>query len=262
LRGRKCPKCACSFTNSKESFVQRAKEIFGHKYDYSEVVYVGSLDKVKIICPTHGEFFVTPSNHLNCIGCAKCSYEAMSVKKSKTQEQFLKEATIVHGDRYGLEKVEYAGSLSKVTVVCTRHGDFLTQANSFLRGHGCPSCMEGGYSQLKKGVLYVMTAGDVCKVGITNKSAIERAKHVNKVSKLVFIPMFEREFDSGIIPIETVLLRELDAKYKRVEMKFNGSTECFYNVDQDWLLARINELIEEHTACQSSTQHQTLERSA
>lgn len=34
-----------------ESFIKRAKEIHGDKYDYSLVQYINSRTKVKIICP-------------------------------------------------------------------------------------------------------------------------------------------------------------------------------------------------------------------
>lgn len=36
---------------NREKFIEKAKSIYGEKYDYSEVEYVGSAVKVKIICP-------------------------------------------------------------------------------------------------------------------------------------------------------------------------------------------------------------------
>lgn len=39
-----------------EQFIEKAREIHGHKYDYSKVNYENTLTKVCMICPEHGEF--------------------------------------------------------------------------------------------------------------------------------------------------------------------------------------------------------------
>lgn len=51
--------------SSTEEFVEKAKAIHGDKYDYSKVVYVRSTDKVVVHCTKHGDWEITPSNHLN-----------------------------------------------------------------------------------------------------------------------------------------------------------------------------------------------------
>lgn len=87
---------------------------------------------------------------------------------------------------------------------------------------------------------------------------------MTKSSGLKFEVVQEFDFQDGAIPLalETTLLRELRAMHTQPTEKFDGSTECFYDVDHDWLLARINELIEEHTECQSSTYQHPSENSA
>lgn len=60
-------------TKSAEEFIKKAREVHGDKYDYSKVVYENWNKKVCIICPTHGEFWQTPGNHLHGWGCKKCS---------------------------------------------------------------------------------------------------------------------------------------------------------------------------------------------
>ena len=61
---------------TQEEFIYRAREIHGDKYDYSKVEYVNSTSKVCIICPTHGEFWMYPNNHLNQRqGCQKCYHD-------------------------------------------------------------------------------------------------------------------------------------------------------------------------------------------
>ena len=66
LRGRGCPKCKLqNATLTTEEFIRRAKEMHGDKYDYSKVVYKKNNEKVCIICPEHGEFFIYPKGHIN-----------------------------------------------------------------------------------------------------------------------------------------------------------------------------------------------------
>ena len=77
LQGQGCPKCAIEESHEKqklsiEEFIERAKKIHGDKYDYSKVEYINSNIKVCIICPTHGEFWQRPIDHLNGCGCWKC----------------------------------------------------------------------------------------------------------------------------------------------------------------------------------------------
>ena len=45
-----------------EEFISRAKNLYGDKYDYSKVEYKNTETKVCIICPEHGEWWVTPHN--------------------------------------------------------------------------------------------------------------------------------------------------------------------------------------------------------
>ena len=56
-----------------ENFEQKARDLHGDRYDYSNVNYTGANTKVTIICSEHGEFQQTPSKHVNCKhGCPKC----------------------------------------------------------------------------------------------------------------------------------------------------------------------------------------------
>lgn len=77
LYGQGCPMCGIEKHSSKRrkslsKFLNDSKEIHKNKYDYSLVNYKNTDTKVTIICPIHGEFNQTPSNHLNGKGCFKC----------------------------------------------------------------------------------------------------------------------------------------------------------------------------------------------
>ena len=58
-----------------EEFIAKARAKHGDKYDYSKVEYVNSVAKVCIICPIHGEFWQSPSDHLRPCDCFECGVE-------------------------------------------------------------------------------------------------------------------------------------------------------------------------------------------
>lgn len=69
------------FKNKSEVFAFKAKEVHGEKYDYSLVDFKRSDRKVTIVCPEHGAFEQTPSNHLCGRCCPKCSWEERAEKQ-------------------------------------------------------------------------------------------------------------------------------------------------------------------------------------
>ena len=93
-----------------EEFIKQAKEIHNNKYRYSKVDYKGNKIKVCVTCTKHGDFFVTPNNHLRGVGCPMCAKESRAKNLSSTSEIFIKQAKEIHGDKYDYSKVEYVNS--------------------------------------------------------------------------------------------------------------------------------------------------------
>lgn len=60
--------------------------------------------------------------------------------KKKTQDEFIREATEVHGNRYDYSKVIYTGIFDKITIICPVHGEFQQIAHTHLSGSGCFKC--------------------------------------------------------------------------------------------------------------------------
>jgi hypothetical protein len=58
-----------------------------------------------------------------------------------TTTTFIEKARAKHGDRYDYSKVVYVRSSAKVTIICPKHGEFLQEANSHLKGCGCRDCV-------------------------------------------------------------------------------------------------------------------------
>lgn len=82
-RGHGCPKCNWGMLDTSQQ-VEKFRQVHGERYDYSKVVYVQSHTKVTIICPEHGEFQQTPTNHKAGRGCPKCArLERIARKKRK-----------------------------------------------------------------------------------------------------------------------------------------------------------------------------------
>ena len=174
LSGCGCQKCYGTPKLTTEEFIEKAKTIYGDKYDYSKVNYIGNKNKICIICPTHGEWLVTPNNFLRGSECPKC-YGTPKL----TTEEFIEKAKQVHGNKYNYSKVAYNGNKSKVKIICPIHGEFLQSAASHLKGADCPAC--SGLEKitkekitkevfLKKSKLNHITVYDYSKVDFNNSN--------------------------------------------------------------------------------------------
>lgn len=141
-----CPYCANKKINT-EKFIQQAKKVHGDKYDYSLANYKNNDTVVKIICPIHGVFEQTPTNHVNNKhGCPKCSK-----KYSPSTSEFIERAKKIHGDNYNYNLIKYKKSHEKIKVICPIHGVFEITAAHFLEGQGCPHCKESrGEKRIRK----------------------------------------------------------------------------------------------------------------
>ena len=70
----------------------------------------------------------------------------------KTNEEFIRDARLIHGERYLYPKVNYVRTSDNVIITCRIHGDFEQTPNSHLRGKGCRIC--GEIERLRKITLY------------------------------------------------------------------------------------------------------------
>lgn len=139
LLGHGCPSCSKTKVGTNESFIRKAIEKHGDKYDYSKVEYVNNRTLVKIICKEHGEFQQTPHNHLKGQGCPLCGLKKQS--SPVPYEEFIKRAIEQHGERYIYpSKEEYVNILTKIPITCKEHGVFYQRPYSHIIGNGCPKC--------------------------------------------------------------------------------------------------------------------------
>jgi len=157
-KGQGCPQCgrkksADSKKDNTESFIQKAKKKHKDKYDYSKVNYKNQKHKVIIICPDHGKFEQSPTDHLQGHGCIKCGHKRSIDSLFLTTEDFVTKAKLIHGDKYDYSMVNYKSTHEKILIICPTHGKFKQQPNSHLSGAGCPSCpavTSSGHRELLK----------------------------------------------------------------------------------------------------------------
>jgi len=158
-----CPKCGKELKQSnklfQKEFIQKAIEIHGDKYDYSNINFTSTKKKINIFCKTHKKIFSQyAGSHLQGYGCPKCGIEKMkkskSAKPSKVKKYFRKHSTNkkdnnivveqfkqVHGDKYDYSSVVYKGDRIKVEIYCDKCKEsFIQKPSSHLQGAGCPWC--------------------------------------------------------------------------------------------------------------------------
>ena len=121
-------------------FIKKARNVHGDKYDYSKSLYLGSREKIEIICPLHGSFFQLATNHLSGKGCKECSKIQVIKNQSSNTEDFINKARNVHGDIYDYSLVDYKNNHTKIEIVCKIHGSFFQSPKDHISGRGCPSC--------------------------------------------------------------------------------------------------------------------------
>ncbi len=102
---------------TKDEFIKRAKKVHGDKYDYSDVDYINSKTKVKIVCIEHGSFFQQPNKHLTGDGCIQCGHLKSSNAKRKTVETFINQANKAHNFFYDYSLSKYINTHSKIRFI-------------------------------------------------------------------------------------------------------------------------------------------------
>ena len=87
FHGQGCPECgreeaARKLRKDKEHMIKRARIVHGDKYSYDNFEYVNWHTKGLVTCPKHGDFLVTPLNHIsNRSGCPKCAHQVSKWEK-------------------------------------------------------------------------------------------------------------------------------------------------------------------------------------
>lgn len=124
---------------TNEDILRDFKKVHSDYYDYSLVNYINSSTKVKVICPNHGIFEISPGHHKQGVGCRKCYFESQKI----TKDEFVKRSQVYFGSRYDyslFDKLPSNGQ--KVLIFCFEHDKrFLQEPRNHMKGHtGCSVC--------------------------------------------------------------------------------------------------------------------------
>lgn len=141
LKGQNCPKCAVRKEKyTTEEFISKSNKIHGELYDYTKTNYIDSVTPVIITCSKHGDFKKIPAKHISGQGCQKCAKESSINKLSSSVDEFVEMANTIHSGKYNYSKTNYVNMLTKITIICPKHGDFEQIPGDHLGGHGCSNC--------------------------------------------------------------------------------------------------------------------------
>lgn len=115
-------------------FIERARKKHCGRYGYSKVTYQNAKIHVTVTCEKHGDFAISPNNHLSGKGCRKCA------GKGLTTAEYIQRFREIHGDRYDYSEFGPCENVkTKYTFICPEHGRFQQTADGHLRG-GCFRC--------------------------------------------------------------------------------------------------------------------------
>lgn len=125
------------------SFIKKAQEVHGDKYDYSQSIYTRACDKLTIRCIKHNTLFeMKPNSHISAKqGCPLCATEKSGLSCKKPLEYYLQKSREVHGDKYNYSLItDIKVSKDKVPIICESHGVFYQSLSDHSYGKGCRRC--------------------------------------------------------------------------------------------------------------------------
>ena len=190
LNGSGCPKC-CEYDTKK--LIMLARQKHGDKYDYSEVNYIDSKTKIKIICPEHGIFEQTPNSHLNGNGCPKCYVVINNIF------DFIKKSNEIHQNKYDYSFCEYKTCHKKIKIICPEHGVFEQTPNSHLNGRGCPNC------RISKGEQFIINWLKQNNISFEKQKTFNNCKRIKTLKFDFYLPdyntLIEYDGQQHYIPI-------------------------------------------------------------
>jgi hypothetical protein len=129
LHSNGCPRCKKNYKSDTKDFIRKCKEVHCGKYDYSDVEYNKSDEKVNIICKLHGKFPQTPHSHLGGTGCPKCANSGFS----KPQIQWLEFLSKLNNTY--IQHIMNEGEF-KITTTRYRADGYCKKTNTIYEFHG------------------------------------------------------------------------------------------------------------------------------
>lgn len=225
---RSCLKCAGTYHNGTETFLEKAKKIHDNTYLYNNVVYINNSNKVRITCRTHGEFIQRPSDHLAGKGCGKCG------NNIQTQDEIIRRFNEVHNFYYKYDNVQFINMNSKVTITCPKHGNFsMKPSDHIFNLQGCSGCASTGFNSTKPAYFYILkvksNSSTYFKIGITNKTLKQRYSSTYDKNKINKCFLYKFQIGGLARQLESELLRTFSLDKVNNKILLSGNTEILRN---------------------------------
>lgn len=232
--------------DSYRIFVEKAKALWGDTYEYPEnQPYLGSKEKLTIICKTHGEFLKSPNQMLKTpkSGCKRCGVERrVAASRLDVVDELAKlEKLFPSYSNFRFQSQEYRNAADKVLFDCPDHGEQSASLSTLKTGVGCKVCnilkgadkkrlsldtfvtrareVHGDLYDYSKAV-YTSTQADIEIVCKTHGSFWQNAYHHTKGSGCPKC-YFESRMDT-VLPFEVFLQRARETHGDRYEYSQAG----------------------------------------
>ncbi len=161
------------------------RAVHGDLYDYTNVVYKATRDKVDIHCKACDLPFTMKVNaHLNGQGCPTCGVKRRADFRRKPTQLFVDQAISIHGTKYDYSDINYVNDSIHLSVKCNKHQTHfsVTVNNHLNKQSGCPYCWEVErqlQSTIRDTCLYYVRINNktklpIYKIGITTRSLARR----------------------------------------------------------------------------------------
>lgn len=136
-----------------EEYMNRIKEIWGDRYDYTRLNYRGQDEQVLVTCKEHGDFSVNARSLMRGRGCPLCA----RIEAAKNTLRPLEEVDQMIKEKYGttvrLHRTTYKGLSKPAKFTCPVHGVF-EEKPSLVLLNGCTLCSKEergmGFSEFVK----------------------------------------------------------------------------------------------------------------
>ena len=144
-----------------------------------------------------------------------------------TNEEFIKKAKEVHGDKYDYSDTVYINTRENINIICPIHGKISISPKSHLTGSGCPKCGNKLKSQQKKLTQDIFI--DRCNEVHNHKYDYSKTIYTNKRNKVTIICPIHGEFE----------------QFAANHMRGQGCPECGKQYASTWRKNDFNHFVDE-----------------
>lgn len=135
---------------SEETWLSRARQSHGSRYEYHGVSYIEGMAWFDIECKTHGRFSIRAKSHAELgQGCRTCWYEGggrdLVVKPEEHFIELAKQTRIALSGEAEVVGVEGRSETRKIKLSCRTHGLFTSRLADIKKGVGCAKCACGSF---------------------------------------------------------------------------------------------------------------------